>query len=341
MDNIQYDLSEPKTSFSIEPTTIQQPKPTMSNITPSAAPKNKSDPEIPKPVTDKKDNVNDNDDEAEKMKKSKEFEESVKKFVLKNKPFLSIMTPCFASITYVDYMSCLIKTLDMLKYFNIPTKVEFCKNDSLISRARNNLIAKSMYNTDVTHMLFIDNDIVWDPIEVLKLLLSEKDLIGGIYPLKQYMWDRLKNASALSTILEKKKTSQLKDIPDEVFLQTNLLNYNVNFLNSTIQVEKNLTKIKHLATGFMMIRREVIEKMMTAFPSTKYTDDISFLQPEENKYAYALFDCGVEDDHYYSEDWMFCHRWSKMGGDICVDVSINLTHIGIENYRGSFISTTI
>jgi hypothetical protein len=91
----------------------------------------------------------------------------------------------------------------------------------------------------------------------------------------------------------------------------------------------------------MMIRREVIEKMMTAFPSTKYTDDISFLLPEENKYAYALFDCGVEDNHYYSEDWMFCHRWSKMGGDVFVDVSINLTHIGIENYRGSFISTTI
>jgi hypothetical protein len=336
MDNIQYDLSEPKTSFSLEsnanaPTTVKS-NPVMQ--------KKKSDPEIQKPDTNITAETN-NDDEAEKIKKSKEFEEAVKKFVLKNKPFVAIMTPCFASITYVDYMSCLIKTIEMLQYFNIPVKVEFCKSDSLISRARNNLIAKSMYNTEVTHMLFIDNDIVWDPVEVLKLLLSEKDLIGGIYPLKQYMWDRLKNVSALSTVLEKKKTSQLKEIPDEFFLQTNLLNYNVNFLDNTIQVEKNLTKVKHLATGFMMIRREVIEKMMTAFPSTKYTDDINFLLPEENKYAYALFDCGVEDNHYYSEDWMFCHRWSKMGGDVFVDVSINLTHIGIENYCGSFISTTI
>jgi hypothetical protein len=337
MENIQYDLSEPKTSFSIE-SSAPQPKPMLSNTTPSA-PKNKSDPEIPKPVSET--NEKDNDSESEKIKKSKEFEDSVKKFVLKNKPFVAIMTPCFGSITYVDYMSCLIKTIEMLHYFNIPLKIEFCKNDSLVSRARNNLIAKAMYNTEVTHMLFIDNDIVWDPLEVLKLLLSEKDLIGGIYPLKQYMWDRLSKPEVLSAALEKKNTSQLKDLPDQLFLQMNLVNYNVNFLENTIQVEKNLTKVRHLATGFMMIRREVIEKMMTAFPSTKYTDDISFLLPEENKYAYALFDCGVEDNHYYSEDWMFCHRWSKMGGDVFVDVSINLTHIGIENYRGSFISTTI
>jgi hypothetical protein len=331
MDNIQYDLSEPKTSFSLERdnTTTplkSEPEVKLSSTTTTA----KVDPS--------KNTVSEDD---ERIKQSKEFEESVKKFVLKNKPFVAIMTPCFASITYVDYMACLIKTIEMLQYFNIALKVEFCKNDSLVSRARNNLIAKAMSNPEVTHMLFIDNDIVWDPIEVLKLLLSEKDLVGGIYPLKQYMWDRLSKPEALSAALEKKKTSQLKDLPDQLFIQMNMLNYNVNFLDNTIQVEKNLTKVKHLATGFMMIRREVIEKMMTAFPSTKYTDDISFLQDEENKYAYALFDCGVENDHYYSEDWMFCHRWSKMGGDVFVDVSINLAHIGIENYRGSFISTTI
>jgi hypothetical protein len=91
----------------------------------------------------------------------------------------------------------------------------------------------------------------------------------------------------------------------------------------------------------MMIQRNTLEKMFTAFPSTKYIDDISFLKPEENKFAYALFDCGVEDNHYYSEDWMFCSRWTKMGGDIWVDISINLTHIGIERYSGSYLSQLV
>jgi glycosyltransferase involved in cell wall biosynthesis len=332
MDNIQYNLGDPNTSFSLEHDTSK------SIVPPPPQEKKKSDPEIINTVskTDKK-----VDEDAEKTKKTKEFEDKIKNYVLKNSPVLAILTPCFGSIAYVDFMGCLIKTIDMLRYFNIQVVVEFCKNDSLISRARNNLIAKAMTKTDVTHVLFIDNDIVWDPIEVLKLLLSEKDIIGGIYPLKQYKWDRVSNPTVLSGLLEKKQLSQLKDLPNESVIQMNMLDYNVNFLENTIKVENNLTKVKHIATGFMMIRRVAIEKMMTAFPSTKYTDDISFLLPNENKYAYALFDCGVEDDHYYSEDWMFCHRWSKMGGDIYVDVSINLTHIGIESYQGSFISTTI
>jgi hypothetical protein len=81
--------------------------------------------------------------------------------------------------------------------------------------------------------------------------------------------------------------------------------------------------------------------MAKAYPSTKYTDDVGFLMPNENKWAYALFDCGVEDDHYYSEDWLFCHRWSKMGGNIYLDVSINLKHSGMEDYNGSFIASVI
>jgi hypothetical protein len=101
----------------------------------------------------------------------------------------------------------------------------------------------------------------------------------------------------------------------------------------------NLTKVRHLATGFMMMKRGLIEKMEQAFPSTKYTDDVHFLTTEENEHAYALFDCGVEEGHYFSEDWMFCHRWTKMGGDIWIDVSIRLSHQGLENYEGFFLSS--
>jgi hypothetical protein len=81
--------------------------------------------------------------------------------------------------------------------------------------------------------------------------------------------------------------------------------------------------------------------MMRSFPSTKYVDDVQFLKPEENAMAFALFDCGVEEGHYFSEDWLFCDRWSKMGGEIYVDISINLTHTGVEDYRGSYLASII
>jgi len=143
-------------------------------------------------------------------------------------------------------------------------------------------------------------------------------------------------------LLKKKNSSQLAGIvSDSAMVQHSLLRYNINYLGQYLEINNNLAKVKHLATGFMMMKRKMLINMMTAFPSTKYVDDVNFLKPEENEMAYALFDCGVEDGHYYSEDWLFCDRWTKMGGDIYIDVSINLTHTGIEDYRGCYLSTII
>lgn len=278
-----------------------------------------------------------------------DFEKKIALFFKNNDIKLYILTPCFSSLCYVNYVYCIMATIELFRKFNIKLKIEFCKNDSLVSRARNNLIARGMTDKDATHFLFIDNDITWDPVDILKLLMADKDLVGGIYPLKNYDWNKLVkdsgnpyNSNIVQSLIKRKNESQLSTlITDSAMIQHNLLRYNVNYLGQYLEITNNLAKVKHLATGFMMIKRKLLTNMMKAFPSTKYTDDINFLKPEENEMAYALFDCGVEDGHYYSEDWMFCDRWSKMGGEIFVDVSINLTHTGIEDYRGSYVSTII
>jgi len=277
------------------------------------------------------------------------FENTVNQYVSEYKPNLVILTPCFGSVCYTDYTASLLETVGLLRHFGIEVSVQFCKNDSLVSRARNNLIAKALYLKNTTHVMFIDNDIGWDPSSILKLLIANKPIVAGIYPLKNYDWQKLLkdplnpyNSNVIQSWITKKNNSQLKDfVDDEQMIQFNLLKYNVNYLNNYLEIENNLTKVKHAPTGFMMIQRNVLEKMMQAFPSTKYTDDVSFLNPPENEYAYALFDCGVENDHYYSEDWLFCHRWQKMGGDVWIDVSINLTHTGIEVYKGCYMVNLI
>jgi len=286
---------------------------------------------------------------SNKPSNTSEFEQKIAAYLSKNKIKLYILTPCFASLCYVNYVYCLMNTVELFRKLNIPLKIEFCKNDSLVSRARNNLIARAMTDKEATHFMFIDNDISWDPTDILKLIIAEKDLIGGIYPLKNYDWDKLVsdpanpyNSNIVKSWIQKKNDSQLKSmLPDAAMIQHNLLRYNVNYLGNCLEIENNLAKVKHLATGFMLIRRNLLENMMKAFPSTKYTDDVNFLKPEENAMAYALFDCGVEEGHYFSEDWLFCSRWSKMGGSIFIDVSINLTHTGIEDYRGCYISSII
>jgi hypothetical protein len=272
----------------------------------------------------------------------RQLEEKIKYFVAKYSPKLCILTPCFGGICFINYLDSLIKTLALFRQFKFDVDVIFCKNDSLVSRARNNLIAKAMSDPKTTHMIFIDNDITWNPIDIMKLAISEKPIIGGAYPLKSYKWDKLLEPGAIKGIIDRKNNSILKDmISDTEMIKFNAVNYNVNYLSNNLQVEGNIAKIRHLATGFMMIQRIVIEKMFKAFPSTKFTDDINFLLPHENEFAYALFDCGVEEGHYFSEDWMFCERWTKMGGSIYLDVTINLVHSGIEDYKGSYVSTIL
>jgi len=270
----------------------------------------------------------------------KAFEDQVRSYVSLYKPNFVILTPTFGSICFVNYVACLLRTIPLFNSFGIPIRVEFCRNDSLVSRARNNLIAKAMYDTTATHFMFIDNDITWNPIDLLRLLIANKPLVGGVYPIKNYNFTNLANGNTVQEWLNHKKQTDFKDaIPDAEYIQHKLLRYNINYISNVLEVKNNLTQVKHLATGFMLIQRNVIEKMSMAFPSTKYTDDVGFLQGDENKYAYALFDCGVEDGHYFSEDWLFCSRWSKMGGEVWIDVTINLTHTGIEDYKGSFLAS--
>ena len=272
----------------------------------------------------------------------------IQEYLKTHKPKLYILTPCYGSMCNVNYMCALIKTMDVFRMFNFPLQVEFCKNDSLVSRARNNLIAKAMFDEDSTHIMFIDSDITWDPMDIFKLILSEKPLIGGIYPIKNYFWDKLvpkpgdKKTPVETMIDRKNENAYLSNIiNDTEMIQYNLLKYNMNYLSNHLTINNNIAEVRHLATGFMLIQRPLLETMMKEFSDTKYTDDVSFLNPEENKYAYALFDCGVEEGHYFSEDWLFCHRWTKMGGKIYTDVSISLVHSGMEDYRGCYISSII
>ena len=271
-----------------------------------------------------------------------DFETQVQRYIETYKPYVCVLTPCYGGMCHVEYTTSLINTMNMFRTLGINLKIEFCRNDSLVSRARNNLVAKAMNDQSITHLLFIDNDIIWEPISIIKLLIANKPVIGGIYPLKNYAFDKLAKEGQVEAWLKAKNGSQLAWImTDEQTIQYKMLKYNLNLLPEGLSIENNIGRVRHIATGFMMIQRATIETMFLGFPSTKYTDDISFLKGDENKYAYALFDCGVEDDHYYSEDWMFCTRWTKMGGDIWVDISINLTHIGVERYSGSYLSELI
>lgn len=106
-------------------------------------------------------------------------------------------------------------------------------------------------------------------------------------------------------------------------------------------MENFLVEVGRIATGFLMIKREVIEKMIKQYPDSRYNPDNLGEATDfyEFPYYYALFDCGIQNNQYLSEDWLFCDRWRKMGGKVYADITISLSHTGTNVFDGRLLST--
>lgn len=250
---------------------------------------------------------------------------------------LCIGSPLYGGLAYATYFVSLMNTINFLAKNGIECEPIFILGESLITRARNNIVAKFLNNPANTHLIFIDGDISFNPADVLKLLKHDKDLVGGIYPMKAYKWENLKD---YDKFVERHKSDLHKNIPFHDFVKQNLLKYNLNYKTANFKVENNLVEVKHIATGFMMLKRNVFEKIILQHPEWKFWDDMGCLNKDEDRYAYNIFQTPVINGHLYSEDWFVCHVWtSEMKGEIYADVSINLNHTGYCSYNGRFLSS--
>lgn len=259
-----------------------------------------------------------------------------------------IGTPCYGGQCFAGYVASLLQTQTLLKSLNPPVSFETCflTNESLITRGRNTIVAKFLNDKSFTHLLFIDADISWHPATVEKLLKADVDIVGAIYPKKGYTWSNLTKVlpNMISSVAPDGKV-EFRDINDkmEAYIKANLMNYTMNY-STNRQVKNNLLEVKHIGTGFMMIKRHVLEKMCAKFSECKYDDDINILDENENKHLYSLFDCDISmgsDNklHYLSEDYLFCKRWIDMGGQIYAEVTSPLTHTGTHSFQGHYLAS--
>ena len=208
-----------------------------------------------------------------------------------------ICMPCYGGqLTEQCFMS-YIKWANMCRQLNIDWTVETMTNESLISRARNTLTAKFLHNKESTHLMFIDADIGWEPWHLLVMLDAQKDVIGGLYP--------------------------MKSLP---------VKWCVNGIPGLVEdPTSNHIEVTKTGTGFLLIKRDVFEKL-DAHPATRpFNNDIG-LPAELNPHMKTYFDTAVRENRYYSEDWTFCENWRDLGGQVFVDKRILLRHVGTYTF---------
>ena len=203
-----------------------------------------------------------------------------------------ICMPCYGGMLTESTFMSYIKWSNAARQLGIDWTMETMTNESLISRARNTLTAKFLHNKDSTHLMFIDADIGWEPWHLMVLLDRQVDVIGGLYP--------------------------MKSLP---------VKWCVNGFDGAEEGANGLQEVTKTGTGFLLIKRDVFEKL-DAHPAVKpFINDIG-LPVELNPHMKTYFDTAVRENRYYSEDWTFCENWRDIGGKVWVDKRVLLKHTG-------------
>jgi len=204
--------------------------------------------------------------------------------------------PCYGGMLTESTFMSFIKWSNTARQLGIDWTMETLTNESLISRARNTMVAKFLANPDSTHLMFIDADIGWEPWHLLVLLNRDVDVIGGLYP--------------------------MKSLP---------IKWCVNGFDGAEEGADGLQEVSKTGTGFFLVKRHVFDKI-NAHPATKpFINDIG-LPVELNPYMKTYFDTAVRENRYYSEDWTFCENWRDLGGRIWVDKRVLLRHTGTYTF---------
>lgn len=204
-----------------------------------------------------------------------------------------IATPTYGRVT-AQYTSSLARTVLYLTNCKIKNEWSFHMGCSVIDLARNMMVADFL-KSKMTHMLFIDDDLDWDHRAVVRMLAMDLPIYGGTYS-KKGMDDMAHVACGNGK---------------RMF---------------------GCTEAWSLPTGFMLIKREVIEDMIQKRPDLKFK---FFGDDETDKYTYRFFQSTIHPvtGEWLGEDYFFCELAKSLGYEVWVDMIHKIEHIGSVAFK--------
>jgi hypothetical protein len=240
-----------------------------------------------------------------------------------------IATPCYGDAVFHNYVISLVNFIRVSAESGMPVSVHMRAGDSLVTRARNDCVAEFLSNEVYSHLFWIDGDIGFSPEAALRLLLADHDVAAGVYPLKRLDWPK---EGVPANVTSREEFEQL------------CARYTANAADQPgpeIEVpidDDGFIKVLDAPTGFMVIKRDVFQKLIENYPDYKYVPDWPEGTYPEGGVHYSFFDTIIDPDsrRYLSEDYAFCRLLQNLGVDIYADANSNLTHLGQHLYAGSF-----
>ncbi|MBW2314783.1 MAG: hypothetical protein JRH10_11375 [Deltaproteobacteria bacterium] len=234
---------------------------------------------------------------------------------------LFIATPCYGGVVTRHFMLSMIALNNRLVKQGIPFSLATIGNESLITRARNSLVARFLAEEDATHLLFIDADIAFEPEVVLRLMAHGGPVVATPCAKKTIDWAAVHQLAPHCESPEDLATAGAD-------LAIDLGSEEERFEGETFdrRVRDGFVRSAYAGTGMMLVARPVFEALEKEFPELAYVDDT---EPGQQRRV-AFFDTLIHPrtGRYLSEDYAFCHRWRSRGGEVWLDTESQTRHEG-------------
>jgi predicted O-methyltransferase YrrM len=177
----------------------------------------------------------------------------------------------------------LARSREALASAGIQSALLILEGNCHVDDARNSIV-RDFLESDCSDLVFLDADVTWEPKGLVALCERDEDIVGGVYPYRREGSD----------------------------------NMPVRMMDGG-EVRDGLREVEGLPTGFMKIKRHVLEKMSEDRPW--YFDKIYQTR--------LLFNRSEPDENHtrWGGDLDFCRRWRELGGKIYALEDLRLGHV--------------
>lgn len=234
---------------------------------------------------------------------------------------IQLATPMYGGQCTGVFVQSLLELTGALSAAGIRLTCAFMFNESLITRARNNL-ADQFLQTDNTHLLFIDADMKFRAQDIYHMIMADKDIIVGICPKKEINWHTVKQAALQG--------------------QENLGKFTGSFVVNLLEGCRDISvpqnkpfEIAAGGTGIMLIKRKVFTKMKKHVPF--FRNDMSHLPGGKPIHQFFTESIDEKTQRLLSEDYHFCHKWRELGGKVWGAPWGKIGHFGTYLFEGQLI----
>lgn len=211
-------------------------------------------------------------------------------------PYILLGTPAYGSMVHTDYLHSVI---DFIKA-GLQIGTFTIGNESLITRGRNTIISYFHEHPEFTHLFYIDADIGITAESLIKMISHQKDVIGAPVPLK----------------------GRHPRTGEKV--------YNIGDILSVSRTNPDLVTTNRLGTAVFLLSRTAVSTLIEGADQYGSSDITRGVVLDQT--MYDVFQVGVVDGIYLSEDYHVCHQLMEKGIDIWVDKSIAVRHNGNVNF---------